>query len=201
VKDDVGLRPPGVYGIPCECGRVYVGQTGRSIETRIEEHHGYILLGHTDKSAVAELKSSHKHLTEFQVTRILSTVPSYMDRLLRGAVELELHLNNMNREDGLTLSGSFFPLASAFFSPSPISLLGLLSISFSPSTFFYYLPISSPSSPSPFLCFLVSHVGSFSALPVLLRRLSSRPSSPFHLVFSTDMLHYALSELFISSLF
>jgi hypothetical protein len=47
----------------------------------------------------------------------------------------------------------------------------------------------------------VSHVGSFSALPVLLRRLSSRPSSPFHLVFSTDMLHYALSELFISSLF
>jgi hypothetical protein len=36
VKDDLGLRTPGVYSIPCECGRVYIGQTGRSIATRIK---------------------------------------------------------------------------------------------------------------------------------------------------------------------
>jgi hypothetical protein len=29
VKDAVGLRTPGVYSIPCECGRVYIGQSGR----------------------------------------------------------------------------------------------------------------------------------------------------------------------------
>jgi hypothetical protein len=28
VKDSLGLRTPGVYGIPCECGRVYIGQSG-----------------------------------------------------------------------------------------------------------------------------------------------------------------------------
>jgi hypothetical protein len=28
VKDAVGLRTPGVYSIPCECGRVYIGQSG-----------------------------------------------------------------------------------------------------------------------------------------------------------------------------
>jgi hypothetical protein len=33
VKDDLGLRNPSVYSIPCECGQVYIGQTGRSIET------------------------------------------------------------------------------------------------------------------------------------------------------------------------
>jgi len=115
VKDDLGLRTPEVYGIPCECGQVYIGQTGRSIEIRIKEHHRHILLGHPDKSAAAEHKSNHNHPIEFQVTRILSTVPGYMDRLIRGAVALELHLNNMNREDGLTLNGSFFFLASAFF--------------------------------------------------------------------------------------
>jgi hypothetical protein len=34
VKDDLGLKIPGVYPIPCECGKVYIGQTGRSIEAR-----------------------------------------------------------------------------------------------------------------------------------------------------------------------
>jgi hypothetical protein len=28
VKDHLGLRTPGVYRIPCECGRVYTGQRG-----------------------------------------------------------------------------------------------------------------------------------------------------------------------------
>jgi hypothetical protein len=39
VKDDLGLKTPGVYSIPCECGQVYIGQTDHSIETMIKEHH------------------------------------------------------------------------------------------------------------------------------------------------------------------
>jgi hypothetical protein len=30
VKDALGLRTPGIYSIPYECGRVYIGQSGRS---------------------------------------------------------------------------------------------------------------------------------------------------------------------------
>jgi hypothetical protein len=37
VKDDLELKTPGVYIVPCECGQVYTGQTGRSFETRIKE--------------------------------------------------------------------------------------------------------------------------------------------------------------------
>jgi hypothetical protein len=41
VKDNLGLRTPGVNSIPCKCDQVYIGKTGLSIETRIMEHHQY----------------------------------------------------------------------------------------------------------------------------------------------------------------
>jgi len=31
VKDALGLRTPGIYRIPCECGRVYIEQSGLSM--------------------------------------------------------------------------------------------------------------------------------------------------------------------------
>jgi hypothetical protein len=46
VKDALGLRTPGIYSIPCECGRFYIGQSGRSIQIRIKEHNRHIGLAH-----------------------------------------------------------------------------------------------------------------------------------------------------------
>jgi hypothetical protein len=34
VKVNLGLRTPGVYRIPCDCGKVYIGQTSHSVDTR-----------------------------------------------------------------------------------------------------------------------------------------------------------------------
>ena len=45
VKDELRLGTPGVYSIPYEWGQVSNGQTGRSIETRTEEHYQHIPLG------------------------------------------------------------------------------------------------------------------------------------------------------------
>jgi hypothetical protein len=50
----LGLRTPGIYSIRCECGKVYIGQSGRSIQIRIKELNRRIRLAQTDKSAVAE---------------------------------------------------------------------------------------------------------------------------------------------------
>jgi hypothetical protein len=44
VKDHLGLRTPDIYRIPFECGRVCIGQTGHSVDTRLKEHQWHIRL-------------------------------------------------------------------------------------------------------------------------------------------------------------
>jgi hypothetical protein len=39
IQDDLPLKMPVVYSIPCECGKVYNTQTGHLTETRIKEHY------------------------------------------------------------------------------------------------------------------------------------------------------------------
>ena len=45
-QDDV------VYKIPCECGKVYIGETGRAMQDRMKEHDRDIRLARTHTSAV-----------------------------------------------------------------------------------------------------------------------------------------------------
>jgi hypothetical protein len=109
VKDHLGLRTPEVYRIPCECGRVYIGQTGSSVDIRLKEHQRHIRLKHPDKSAIAEHSIDQGHHIQFHNSSILATKTRYMYRIVRETIEIELHPYNIN-EGGFCLRKSWKPL-------------------------------------------------------------------------------------------
>ncbi|XP_071441632.1 uncharacterized protein [Hetaerina americana] len=82
-KDPAGLKLPGVYSIPCECGEEYIGETGRTIETRIKEHKRHLRLYQPSKSAVAEHAIDCDHAIRWEETKMLHHSKGYWDRLTK----------------------------------------------------------------------------------------------------------------------
>lgn len=90
----------GVYFVPCSCGKTYIGETGRSILTRIQEHAADIKHNCSKTLALAEHSSKTNHHRKF-----------------KEAVEIGKHPNNLNRDKGWKISDNWIPTLS----PDPIS--------------------------------------------------------------------------------
>ena len=75
VKDHVDpCLKKGVYLIPCECGKAYIGETGWSIRTKVKEHCADICLNRPHKSALAEHSHNTKHPIKVKDMQVLAQV-------------------------------------------------------------------------------------------------------------------------------
>ena len=72
-----------VNKIPCECGKVYIGETGRSMLERIKEHDPDTRLARTHSSAVSELSNSTGHHPLRDEVKFIDRDPYWYTRMSR----------------------------------------------------------------------------------------------------------------------
>ncbi|CAK9823993.1 hypothetical protein ANTRET_LOCUS2231 [Anthophora retusa] len=54
------LSSSGVYKIPCTCGKVYIGETGRSVTTRLKEHERCTRLGYVQQVSSSRTPANNR---------------------------------------------------------------------------------------------------------------------------------------------
>lgn len=119
VKDPLPkLHTSGVYSIPCSCGKYYIGQTGRAIDTRKNEHRSDCRHKRITQSALAEHTLQTGHTINFDETKVLAKTQHGKSRYIREAIEIEKHPENINRDDTFYLSKFWKPaLTKKIFAP------------------------------------------------------------------------------------
>ena len=100
-----------VYRIPCECGKVYIGETGRSRQERIKEHDGDIRLARTQTSAVSEhANKTGRHPLWNEVKFIDRDSHWYAGRVKEEeAIHIRIHPDNINRDNGIEIPEAWIP--------------------------------------------------------------------------------------------
>ena len=78
-----------VYQIPCHCGKVYVGETQRRLETRIKEHRDACTKWDTWMSAIAEHQWDQQHQVDWDGTRVLDRAIGPIQLKVKEALHIE----------------------------------------------------------------------------------------------------------------
>ena len=98
-----------VYKIPCQYGKVYIGETGRAMKDRIKEHDRDIRLTHSQTSAVSEHANKTGHFPLWNQVKFIDLDPHRYTRRVKEAIHIRLHSNNINRDSGIEIPEAWIP--------------------------------------------------------------------------------------------
>ena len=90
--------------VPRSCGKTYIGETGRSIHTRIQEHVADIKPNCSKTSALAEHSSKTNHHICIESCKVVAKIDHYHHTKFREAIEIGKHPNNLNCDEGWKFS-------------------------------------------------------------------------------------------------
>ena len=111
VKDNIDKHQlKGVYKIDCSCGKSYIDETGCSLQTRLKEHVADSRNDRSRTSALAEHSSKTKHHLYVENASIVAREEHHHRRNIREALEIMKHPHNLNRDNGIEINSSWFPL-------------------------------------------------------------------------------------------
>ena len=97
----VSKRKGVVYSIPCaECPRTYIGQTGRSLDLRLQEHRRALKNGDVTASAVAEHVFTAGHQVDLSKASVIDYHPHTQTRCLLESWHIQHQQVPLNRERG-----------------------------------------------------------------------------------------------------
>ena len=92
-----------MYKIPCECGKVYIGETGRCMHERIKENERDIQLSRTQTSAVSEHANKTGNYLLWDEVKFIDRDPHWYSRRVKEAILLRLHPNNINADSRIEI--------------------------------------------------------------------------------------------------
>ena len=99
-----------VYGLKCSCGLSYIGETARSLGTRVKEHQK---LKGTNMTAVGDHLKETGHKLVTKNNKILARDDGFWSRKYREAIEIAQARPGLNHDTGLYIPPIYHTLLSA----------------------------------------------------------------------------------------
>ena len=90
-------------------GKVYIGETGRSMPERIKEHDRDIRLARTQTSAISEHANKTGHHPLWKEGKLIDRDSHWYTGRVKEAIHIRLHPDNINRDNGIEIPEAWIP--------------------------------------------------------------------------------------------
>ena len=98
-----------IYKIPCECTKVYVGETGRTMKQRISEHKRAVKNGDTNNGLAVHVAGTG-HSIKWDEAEIVCRDNQWTKRKIKESLAIKAHADNLNSLDPLLTTTSCVPI-------------------------------------------------------------------------------------------